>query len=76
MVQVLRDSTISASIKWRAPLTGSISILRTASSKCGLLSGILAKLDANIPSNNNNRFQQLELKWVNDHGCFGAMEFR
>ena len=24
----------------------------------------------------NNRFQQLELKWVNDHGCFGAMEFR
>ncbi|KAL2048985.1 hypothetical protein ABVK25_010737 [Lepraria finkii] len=25
---------------------------------------------------NNNRFQQLELKWVNDHGCFGAMEFR
>ena len=24
----------------------------------------------------NNKFQQLELKWVNDHGCFGAMEFR
>ena len=30
----------------------------------------------NNHSNNNNRFQQLELKWVNDHGCFGAMEFR
>ena len=30
----------------------------------------------NTHSNNNNRFQQLELKWVNDHGCFGAMEFR
>ena len=55
---------------------GYISILRTASSKCGTLSDMPAKLDANIPSNNNNRFQQLELKWVNDRGCFGAMEFR
>lgn len=26
--------------------------------------------------NNSGRFQQLELKWVNDRGCFGAMEFR
>ncbi|MCJ1273640.1 hypothetical protein MMC21_001433 [Puttea exsequens] len=31
---------------------------------------------AHSSSNNNNRFQQLELKWVNDHGCLGAMEFR
>ena len=55
---------------------GFISILRTVSSKCGLFSGILGKLDTNLPSNNNNRFQQLELKWVNDRGCYGAMEFR
>ena len=33
-------------------------------------------LDTDIPSNNSNRFQQLELNWVDDRGCFGAMEFR
>ncbi len=54
----------------------SISILRIVSSKCALTSDMLGRLDADIPSNNNNRFQQLELKWVNDRGCFGAMEFR
>ena len=54
----------------------SIFILRVVSSKCGLSSDMLRRLGADIPSNNNNRFQQLELEWVNDRGCFGAMEFR
>ena len=54
----------------------SISIPQVISSKCGISEGIPRRLDANIPSNNNGRFQQLELNWVNDRGCFGAMEFR
>lgn len=55
----------------------SIFIPRIVSSKCGLSSDMPRRLDANDRSNNNNnRFQQLELNWVNDHGCFGAMEFR
>lgn len=55
----------------------SISTLRIVSSKCGLFNDMLGRLDADKSSNNNNnRFQQLELNWVNDHGCFGAMEFR
>lgn len=55
----------------------SISILRIVSSKCGLSDDVSGTLNADICSNNNNnRFQQLELKWVNDRGCFGAMEFR
>ncbi|KAK0509435.1 hypothetical protein JMJ35_007829 [Cladonia borealis] len=40
----------------------------------GTINGIY--FHSNSQHNNNNRFQQLELKWVNDHGCFGAMEFR
>ena len=56
----------------------SIFIPRIVSSKCGLSSDVPRRLDANKCSsnNNNNRFQQLELNWVNDRGCFGAMEFR
>ena len=39
-------------------------------------SEVIPEPNADTPSNNNGRFQQLELKWVNDRGCFGAMEFR
>ena len=53
-----------------------IFILQIVSSKCGITGDMARKLDADMPSNNNNRFQQLELKWVHDRGCFGAMEFR
>ncbi|CAF9909919.1 hypothetical protein IMSHALPRED_008506 [Imshaugia aleurites] len=42
----------------------------------GTINGIYFHSSNSQHNNNNNRFQQLELKWVNDRGCFGAMEFR
>lgn len=69
MVQALKDSTTYASIRFKVLSAGSTSTQRVKS-KSGTPSLVVAS------SNKTIRFQQLELKHVEDRGCFAAMEFR
>jgi hypothetical protein len=68
-VQVSKASTTSALINARAPSAAYISTQRARSMP------VHAYLQ-NMKTNALDRFQQLELKHVEDRGCFPAMEFR